>query len=89
MGRHKGEFMKEEFNKEEEKLFKIWEKNYEEGDFIAMKEEMEHQKNGGIPRCLKCKSQMKNDIDHITGKEGKYTWVTTCEHSKNLRLSIG
>lgn len=41
------------------------------------------------PNCPVCNEPMINAIDNITKKVSKYLWQTTCEHSKNLRLSIG
>ena len=42
-----------------------------------------------IPKCSICNKQMKNAYD-ITSKEiSLYLWETSCEHFKDLKLSIG
>jgi hypothetical protein len=43
--------------------------------------EMKHLEKTGVPRCMTCKK------DFI--KLDDYTWKPSCEHAKNLRLSIG
>ena len=42
-----------------------------------------------IPRCSICNKEMVNAIDRKTGVISKYLWITSCEHNKNIRLSIG
>lgn len=32
---------------------------------------------------------MENAYDEIAGEISPYLWKTTCEHNKDLRLSIG
>ena len=58
-------------------------------EFLKHLEEVEHLKKTGIPRCPICKVDMVNAVDKITGDISKYLWETNCEHSKNLRLSMG
>ena len=41
------------------------------------------------PKCHYCGAPMKNSIDSKTGKESPYLWEPTCDHNKNLRLSVG
>lgn len=41
------------------------------------------------PKCVVCGRQMKNAYDTKLKKRSKYLWQTTCEHNKDLRLSIG
>jgi len=54
-----------------------------------IKEDLEHFKKTGIPRCSICKKPMVNAYDKKLKKKSKYLWKTTCGHNKNLRLSIG
>lgn len=42
-----------------------------------------------IPKCQICDKPMKNAYDSKLKKVSSYLWQTTCEHDKNLRLSIG
>jgi hypothetical protein len=42
-----------------------------------------------IPKCMICEEPMKNSIDSKTGEVSIYLWETTCEHNKNMKLSIG
>ena len=41
------------------------------------------------PKCQICGKLMKNAYDKIAKKISPYLWQTTCEHNKNLRLSVG
>jgi len=56
-----------------------------------IKEELEHFKKTGIPRCqvCGCKKPMVNAYDSKLKKINKHIWKTTCGHNKNLRLCIG
>ena len=48
-----------------------------------IKEELEHFKDTGIPRCL------VKGCDKEYFKVDEYTWKPSCKHTPNLRLSIG
>jgi len=44
---------------------------------------------GLIPKCIICDKPMENAYDNKLGCVSIYLWKTTCEHNKNLVLSIG
>ena len=55
-----------------------------------IREEMEHFKKTGIPRCMHCKKFYVNDVDSITGKLSPYLWKPACKCiKKDIRLGIG
>ena len=54
-----------------------------------IKEELEHFKKTGIPRCSICKKPMVNAYDSKLKKINKHIWKTTCGHNKGLRLCVG
>lgn len=41
------------------------------------------------PKCALCGKPMKNSIDSKTGKESPHLWEPSCNHNKNMRLSVG
>jgi len=54
-----------------------------------VKEELEHFRKTGIPRCCYCQELFVNGVDSITKKVSKYLWVPTCECVKNIQMCIG
>lgn len=42
-----------------------------------------------IPKCQICGKAMVHAVDRKTNELSEYLWQTDCEHTKNLRLSIG
>ena len=64
-------------------------KQIQENIQIEFSEEMENLKKTGIPRCSKCKKNMVNAVDSITGKVSKYQWKYNCECRKNKNIRLG
>ena len=61
----------------------------EEEFMKQVREENEHFRKTGIPRCSHCHRNMVNGIDSITKKISKYIWEFDCDcQPKNMRLMM-
>ena len=51
--------------------------------------EHENFEKTSIPRCIKCKTDMINCVDSVTGKINKSIWKYDCDCIKDKNIRLG
>ncbi len=54
-----------------------------------IRDEIEHLKETGIPRCQHCKKNFVNGYDTITKQISKYYFVPVCDCVEGIGVMVG